>query len=123
MSTVALQSSLMEQLEQVASEQDLMPDELLETALQAYLQKLAREKIKAEALAFQTMHPELVKDYLGQYVAMHKGKVVDHDPDFQALHRRVRQRFGRQAILLRRVEATPEHEMVFRSPRFQRDQP
>jgi len=34
------------------------------------------------------------------------------------LHSRIRQRFGRQPVLLRCVEAGPERVLVFRSPRY-----
>ena len=118
MSTVILQPELMEQLEQVAAEQAVMPEEVLETAVRTYLRQIEREKIKAEAEALRSMHPELAEKYLSQYVAIHHGKVVDYDQDFQSLHSRIRQRFGRQPVLLRRVEAEPERVLVFRSPRY-----
>ena len=123
MPTVTLQPELVEQLQQVASEQAVMPEELLETAVRTYLRQLEREKIKVEAEAFRSMHAELAEKYLGQYVAIHNGKMVDHDEDFQSLHTRIRQRFSRQAVLLRRVEAEPERVLVFRSPRLERGQP
>ncbi len=123
MSTVTLQPKLMEELEQVAAGRAVMPEELLETAVRAYLRQIEREKIMKEAEAFRSMHAELVKRHLGQYVAIHNGKVMDHDEDFQALHRRIRQRYGRQAVLLRRVEAEPERVLVFRSPQLERGRP
>ena len=123
MSVIALQPQLMERLEQVAAERAMMPGELLEAAVRTYLRQLEREKIKAEAKAFRSMHAELVEKYLGQYVAIYDGKVVDHDEDFQSLHSRIRQRFGRQPVLLRRVTAEPERVLVFRSPQFERGQP
>lgn len=120
MSTITLQPPLMEELEQVATEQAMNPAELLETAVRTYLRQLEREKIKAEAEAFRSLHPKLVQKYLGQYVAIHNGKVVDHDEGFQPLHGRIRRQFGRQAVLLRRVETEPERVWTFRSPRFER---
>ena len=123
MPTVTLQPELVEQLQQVASEQAVMPEELLETAVRTYLRQLEREKIKAEAEAFRSMHAELAEKYLGQYVAIHNGKMVDHDKDFPSLHSRIRQRFGRQPVLLRRIETEPERVLVFRSPRLERGQP
>lgn len=123
MSTVALRPQLVEQLKQIAAERAVTPEELLETTVRTYLRQIEREKIKAEAEAFRSMHAELAKKYLGQYVAIHNGKVVDHDEDFQSLHSRIRQRFGRQPVLLRRVETEPERVLVFRSPRLERGQP
>ena len=122
MLTLTLQSELVEQLESVAAERSVMPDELLETAVRAYLRQVEREQIETEAAAFRVMHDELRRQFLGQYVAIYRGEVVDHDLDFQLLHSRIRQRYGRQPVLLRRVEIEPERAMTFRSPRFERIQ-
>ncbi len=119
MSTITLSPQLIAELEQAASEQAMNPEQLLEDAVRTYLRQLERDKIKAEAEAFRQLHPELVKQYLGRYVAIHNGKVVDHDPDFQALHQRIRQRFGRQAVLLRQVTPEPERTLVILSPRLE----
>lgn len=70
---------MIEQLKQVASERAVRPGELLETAVRTYLREIEREKIKAEAEAFRSMHANLAEKYLGQYVAIHNGKVVDHE--------------------------------------------
>ena len=119
MSTITLQPRLVEQLEQVAAQRSVEAQELIETAVRAYLRQVEREKIKAEAEAFRSMHAELAEKYLGQYVAIHNGKVIDHDEDFQALHSRIRQRFGRQPVLLRQVKSEPERVLTFRSPQFE----
>jgi len=110
----------MEQVEQTASEQAVKPDELVESAVRAYLRQAERKKIRAEAAAFRAMHARLVETHLGRYVAIHDRKVVDDDDDFQSLHSRVRRRFGRRPVLVRRVTAELERELVFRSPRFER---
>ncbi len=81
-----------------------------------------QDKLARELTAYKAMHPTLVKDYLGQYVAIHNGELVDHDLEFSDLHQRIRQRFGRQTVLLHRVELGLECELVFRSPRFDVDQ-
>jgi hypothetical protein len=72
--------------------------------------------ISRESAAYRAMHADLIDDYLGQYVAIHDGKLVDHGSDFSTLHERVRKRFGRQPVLVRRVEINPERTLVFRSP-------
>jgi hypothetical protein len=113
-----LQPELMKQLEQIAVERETGPEELVEAAVRAYLRQIERETIKAEADAFHSMHAELVEEYLGQYVAIHNGQVVDHDQDFQSLHNCIRQRFDHRPVLLRRVEAEPERVLTFRSPRL-----
>jgi len=123
MPTITLEPQLMEQLNQVATEQALQPEEILGAAVRAHLRQIERDRIRSETDAFRSMHAELVKKHLGQYVAVYDGKVVDHDQDFPALHRRIRQRFGRRPVLLRRVTTEPDHQLVFRSPRFERGRP
>ena len=119
METIVLQPQLMKQVMLVASQESTNPDELVETAVRDYLRALQRRKIEAEAQAFESMHAELVKTHLGQYVAIHRGRLIDQDEDFLALHKRVRQGFGNEAVLIRRVEQNPEQELVFRSPKFE----
>ncbi len=70
MTTITLTSPLAAELEQVANEQAIQPEKLLEEAVRSYLRGLERDKIKAEAAAFRRLHPELVKQYLGRYVAI-----------------------------------------------------
>ena len=123
MLTLTLQSELVEQLASVAAERSVMPDKLLETAVRAYLRQVEREQIETEAAAFRVMHDELHTQFLGQYVAIYRGEVVDHDFNFQVLHSRIRQQYGRQPVLLRRVEIKPERALTFRSPRFERFRP
>ena len=64
------------------------------------------------------MHEELKQSYLGQFVAMRLGKVIDTDPNEQRLLVRVRERFPEDAILFRKVQETLPPVLVFRSPRF-----
>ena len=40
--------------------------------------------------AFIAMHPQLVQTYLGEYVAIHQGKLIDHDKDDVELIERMR---------------------------------
>jgi hypothetical protein len=120
MSTITLSPQLMDELKQVATEQAVEAEELLEDAVRAYLRQIEREKIKAEAEAFRRMHPLLVKEHLGQYVAVHNGQLIDYDEDFQALHNRIRQQYGRRPVLLRQVTREPVRVLLMRSPRLER---
>src|SRR5688572_12566384 len=45
--------------------------------------------MQREINAYLELHPSLVANYLGQYVAIFQGKLIDHDPDFGVLMRRV----------------------------------
>ncbi|MCE7985096.1 MAG: hypothetical protein DYG89_28315 [Caldilinea sp. CFX5] len=108
MTTLTLESKLQQQLAQVAVDNTTSPEALLATAVRTYLRKLDREKIRLEAAAYRNMHSLLVLDYLGQYVAVHRGRVVDSGTSFETLHTRIRERFGNQAVLIRQVAIEPE---------------
>jgi hypothetical protein len=120
MKTLILQERrLVEELEQVAAQQNTSAEALLNTAVSQFLYNKALRKMQAENQAFEQMHSKLVTQYLGQYVAIHNCELIDHDTDLMALRKRIRQRFGRMPILLRQV--TPERELrelTLRSPRL-----
>jgi len=118
LNAIQLEPTLMQQVEQVAAEQTATPDQIVEMAVRAYLRQLDRARIKMEAETYHSMHANLVKQYLNQYVAIYNRQLVDHGENFQQLHTRIRQRFGRQPVLLRRKEIGSEHELLFRSPRY-----
>ena len=71
-----------------------------------------------EEEAFQRLHPQLLETYSGEYVAIHNGKVVDHDSDQVALYRRVSQRVPDRFVLIAKVTPQPTEEYRFRSPRL-----
>lgn len=111
---------LVKELEQVATAQNTTAEELLNRVVSDYLDKLAHQKIQAESIAFGELHHQLVAKYLGDYVAIHNGKVVDHDTDVRTLHLRIRKRFGRTPVLLRQVaQDVEQQDLVFRSPKLE----
>lgn len=79
--------------------------------------------IHQERLAFDRMLSTLLPQYEGRYVAVHGGQLVDDDDNLRSLAQRVRERFGNRPVLLKRVTSKPDRELVFRSPRLERDAP
>ncbi len=58
----------------------------------------------AESLRwFEQNRARLLRRYRGQYVAIHRNRVVDHDRDFDALARRVFRRFGPRPVCMPKV--------------------
>jgi hypothetical protein len=74
--------------------------------------------IEREHEAYVRQHAQLYTQHANEYIAMHKGAVVDHDLDRRALSRPVRARFGRQPVLMTQVLPTPERTIVVRTPRL-----
>jgi hypothetical protein len=60
------------------------------------------------------------KRYTGEYVAVHGGEVVDHDPDQRALYLRVRGRYEHRPVLIIRADWNTAPEFAIHSPRLER---
>ena len=119
MPTVAIEPTLYQRVEQAAIDSQVSTGEMFTQALRRYLWELDRRKIAEESKVYRRQHAELKDRYLGQYIAMHKGQVVDHDVDFQALRQRVRQRFGRTAVMITLVDETAEATLLRRGFRLE----
>ena len=122
MLTVTLKPDIAEQIDRLAGETQTSTEVFVDRALRSYLAQFDREKIRAEMKAFEQLRGTLLAQFQGEYVAIHEGQVIDHDPHLRTLHLRVFARLGHTVVLLKRVTDEPERELVFRSPRFERGQ-
>lgn len=77
-----------------------------------------RPKMLKERAAYETLHPSLVSDYLGQYVAIFQGQLVDSDQDVIQLNERIRANHPDTVVLITKVEPEPVRTLHFRSPRL-----
>ena len=57
------------------------------------------------------MQANLVAQYPSEYVAVHQGQVVDHDPDVVCLEQRIAERWGEVAILIAPVTDEPRRDL------------
>ncbi len=105
---------LYSRLEQAASEQQIGVDRIFTDAIRRYLWELDRRKISEESQVYRQRHAELQAQYLGEYIAMLDGQVLDHDMNVTALRQRVRQRFGRRPVMITLVEEVVERPLVRR---------
>lgn len=119
MPTVAIEPALFQRVEQAAIEGETSTGEVFAQALRRYLWELDRRRIAEESKSYRHQHARLKEQYLGQYIAMSRGQVVDHDTDFQALRQRIRQRFGRTAVMMTLVEDAPEPTLTRRGFRVE----
>ena len=118
--SVLVADQVFAELVPIAEQENKEISELVNEALRQYLWEAKERKIEREMEAYRTMHAQLKQRFLGQYVAIHNGELVDHDADRRALSRRVRQKYGSVAVLITPVEERPEREFVMLSPRFER---
>ncbi len=112
MQNVAIEQGLYKRVEEVAQEENASIGDLFSQAIRQYLWDLERKKISKETSIYHKRHEELKNQYLGQYIAMHNGQVVDHDQDFQIVRQRVRKRFGRTSIMITKVEEIAEKPLT-----------
>lgn len=90
MHEITLEPELYKRVEKAALEQEISTNDIFSEAVRQYLWELNRRKISEETRTYRQQHEQLKASYLGQYIAMFQGKVVDQDEDFQVLHQRVR---------------------------------
>lgn len=72
-----------------------------------------------EIAAFEAMQTVLAANYLGQYVAIFQGTIVDHDADKARLLARITQSHPNEVVLIRQVRHKPRPPFRLRSPRLQ----
>jgi hypothetical protein len=96
-------------------------DVTYEVQFEVKLRHPRRAEMKREEAAYVAMHAELWVKYPHEYVAVHQGKVVDHDPDVVALAKRVRRSLPGQIVLMTQVQPKAKRDLHFRSPRLVKD--
>lgn len=123
MFTITLDRDIADKVSRLAETTNETPDMLVDKALRVYLDEIEREQLRAERRAFDSQKEELLVKYRGDYVAVHEGNVIDHDPNLRALHLRVFAKLGHTPVLLKRVTDEPDRVLVFRSPKIVRGEP
>jgi len=113
---VLIPDQMFTELTPIAEQENKEISELVNEALRQYLWEAKERKIDREMEAYRTMHIELKQRFLGKYVAIHNGELVDHDADRHVLSRRVRQEYRSVAVLITPVEEKPEREFLMQSP-------
>lgn len=93
--------------------------QIADEAIRTHLDLLRKRQLQEEALAFTRLYPQLVEHYRNQFVAIHKGEVVDNDPSFEVLFLRIQSRLGDLPVLIQQVLDTPVEEWHYRSPRLE----
>lgn len=119
MLTVTLKPDVAEHITRMAESTHLSAEVVVDKALRAYVAQTQRAKLEAETAAFDRQHAELLTRYAGSYIAMHDGQVIAHHTDLRALHQLVFQQLGHTPVLLKKVTAEPETELVIRHPRLE----
>ena len=75
--------------------------------------------VEREMQAYLALHPHLEARYLGEYVAILDGRLIDHDADYGALFDRIDAQFPDLFVWMTQVTAEPIRTLAFRSPRME----
>jgi len=75
-----------------------------------------RRKIEQEQEWWLSLPLSKRANYESEFVAVHNQQVVDHDPDENALHKRIRTRYGNTPVLI--MPAAGPREIHIFSPRL-----
>ena len=95
---------------------------MLNEAVSRYLWELDRQYISEQTRIYHEVHAALKMKYLNQHIAMRNGDIVDSDPDFQILFRRIRQRYGNLPVMITKVEEPSISPMTRRGFRMEASQ-
>ena len=116
MEAIVLRPELREAVEKDATQEAKSVNEIVNEAVEQYVRERLRVKLDQEIAAYEAMHAELRRKYLGKWVAVHEQKLIDHDDDRAALYRRVRAKFGSLPVLIRQVTAQTSEDIRMRTP-------
>ena len=118
MATIELPRRLINPLQQLATEQGSSVEKVIENALTDYLRQQRHQQLLEEMERFRAQHEQLKEQYLGQFIGMYNGRILDHDSDGGNLYKRLRQQHGDLPILIVEVTPIPEQEFVRLQRRF-----
>ena len=110
MATVKLPNKLVSPLEQLANVQGASLEEVVEEAIMEYLREQRHKQLMQEMNRFREKHGDLKAHYLGQFIGMYDGRVLDHDHEGGLLYNRLRQEYGDLPILIVKVGEKVEQE-------------
>ncbi|MEM7532388.1 MAG: hypothetical protein AAF639_09435 [Chloroflexota bacterium] len=111
-------------VERVAIAQKTDVEAILEKTIQnsfyEYPAHPERAQMEQEIEAYYLLHAELVKNFLGQHIAIYQGLLIDNDESSEALNIRIMEKYPDKIVLQRKVQEDPEPIIYMRSPRLER---
>ena len=117
MTALSLQPSLADEVYQAARHEGRDAAEFLAEAVRQRLAVYRQKRIVAETEAWYRLPVEERKGYAGRYVAVYEGQVIDSDSDRLTLYLRIRERLGREPVLITEGGDRPIPVYRVRSPR------
>ena len=116
---INIEKTSMLQLEKAATERGDTPTTLVERIIRRFLHEETQHKMQREIEAFVAMHSQLREQYPDAYVAIHQGKLVDHDENQLDLYERIEEKYPYEVVLIRQVLPEAKRIYTFRSPKVE----
>ena len=112
-----ISEDLAQEIEQEAKQRGVSIEKFLQTVVRRDRTMAAREKIEREQTWWLQQPLEVRAKYQGQYIAVHKEELVDHDKNEKSLFQRIRLKYGNIPILIMPADA-PKDIYIY-SPRLE----
>lgn len=120
--TLTIPSHLYERAQRIAQSQNRnvgdVVREVLEKGLMSLEAPVTDPKRELEKEAFRRLHPDLKRQYPGEFVAIHNENLIDHDTDRAALLKRIEKQYPDEFVLIRPVQQEPEVVYEHRAVRW-----
>ena len=101
MTIIALQEpKLIAEIMEIAEHEGQSATNFVVEAVERYIALRRQKRILAETEARYALPVSQRQRYAGQFVAVLGGEVVDSDPDRLTLYHRLKERFGREPVLI-----------------------
>lgn len=114
---IPLSNEMYERVQKLAQQHDKeVPQFLAEHLAETLAETLVEDSydkntaVERERDVYHALHATLWSKYRGQYVAIYRGELIDHDSDQLALVNRLDEAYPNQFVLVRQVTADPEPE-------------
>lgn len=101
---------------------DVLEEKLSEALLAEHESSTeSNDPMDIEMAAYERMHPNLVNQYLGEFVAITDEILVDHDLNPNTLMQRLRSKYPKTKVIhVTKVRPTIQRTIIVRSPKLTR---
>jgi hypothetical protein len=108
MTIIALQEpKLIAEIMEIAEHEGQSATHFVVEAVQRHIALYRQKRIQAETEAWYRLSITQRQKYIGHYVAVKGGEIVDSDPERLTLYHRIKERFGREPVLI--IEGGEKH--------------
>ncbi len=112
MYTLEVSDILASALEEEAKAEGVPKAAVLEKAFKHYRRVMHQRRLQASLRWYTTLPEQEQALYSGKFVAIYQNAVIDHDADRLALYKRVRERYGHQAVLIIPAAGPPDFNII-----------